>query len=67
MWYTEEKRICREALSGLDNVLLQPHAAASAVTWQMTMAVIEDIERFMRGERLKLEIPHAQYIRMTQE
>jgi hydrogenase nickel incorporation protein HypB len=28
-------------LARLDNVLLQPHAAASAVTWQMTMAVIE--------------------------
>ncbi len=64
--FEEEGRVNR-ALSGLDNALLQPHAAASAVTWQMTMAVIEDIERFVRGERLRLEIPHGQYIRMTQE
>ena len=65
----EEEGPCKvpPQLARLDNVLLQPHAAASAVTWQMTMAVIEDIERFMRGERLQLEIPHSQYIRMTQE
>lgn len=56
-----------EELLALDNVLLQPHMAASAVTWQMTDAVIDDIERMLRGEEMKLQVSLNQYRLMTQE
>ena len=56
-----------EALQRLENVILQPHAAANAVSWQMTQAIAEDIGRFLRGERLDLEVPLSQYRLMTQE
>lgn len=50
-----------------DNALLQPHMAASAVSYQMTQAVVEDIRRLMAGEELTLQIPLSQYRLMTQE
>lgn len=56
-----------EALLSLDNVILQPHMAAAAVTWQMTDAVIDDMERFLRGEALTLSVSLSQYRLMTQE
>ena len=55
------------ALMAYENALLQPHMAASAVTYQMTQAVIDDIRRFLAGQPLTLEIPLAQYRLMTQE
>ena len=54
-------------LARYDNILLQPHMAASAVTYQMTQAIIDDIRRLLTGEKLTLEIPLSQYRLMTQE
>lgn len=56
-----------EALCRQEKALLQPHMAASAVTWQMTQAIVDDIGRFVRGEALALRIPLSQYRLMTQE
>ncbi|MBQ2956127.1 MAG: hydroxyacid dehydrogenase [Clostridia bacterium] len=57
-----------EALYGISrNLLLQPHAAALAVSWQMTDQIIDDLERFLRGENLRLQVPLSQYRLMTQE
>ena len=55
------------ALAPLEHALLQPHMAASAVSWQMTQAVIDDIENLLAGRPLQLEIPLSQYRLMTQE
>lgn len=55
------------ALAQCNNALLQPHMAASAVSWQMTQAIIDDIERFLAGQPLLLRIPLSQYRLMTQE
>ena len=55
------------AFTAFDNALLQPHMAASAVTWQMTQAVVEDVRRLIGGEALRLQIPLSQYRLMTQE
>lgn len=54
-------------LAQFDNALLQPHMAASAVTYQMTQAVVDDIRRLLAGQKLTLEIPLSQYRLMTQE
>ncbi len=54
-------------LMQFDNALLQPHMAASAVSYQMTQAVIDDIENLIAGRPLALQIPLAQYRLMTQE
>lgn len=54
-------------LAQFDNALLQPHMAASAVSWQMTQAVVDDIENLISGRELTLQIPLSQYRLMTQE
>ena len=54
-------------LARFDDALLQPHMAASAVTDQMTQAVIDDLRRFLAKQPLVLEIPLSQYRLMTQE
>jgi len=56
-----------EELLKLDNVILQPHMAASAVSWQMTDAIVDEIERFLRGEAPELSVSLGQYRLMTQE
>ncbi len=57
-----------EELAALDDsILMQPHMAASAVTWQMTQAIVDDICRLIRGEPLKQVITLGQYRLMTQE
>lgn len=56
-----------EALYRQAGALLQPHVAASAVSWQMTQAIVDDIGRFVRGEALELRISISQYRLMTQE
>lgn len=55
------------ALAQYENALLQPHMAASAVSWQMTQAIIDDIGRLLAGQPLTLQIPLSQYRLMTQE
>ena len=54
-------------LAQYENALLQPHMAASAVSWQMTQAIIDDIRRLLASQPLTLEIPLSQYRLMTQE
>ena len=55
------------ALMLYENALLQPHMAASAVTYQMTQAIVDDIRRFLAGQPMTLIIPRSQYLLMTQE
>ncbi len=49
------------------NTLLQPHMAAAPVTFEMTEGIIEDIQRFLNNEPLRLRVSLAQYRLMTQE
>ena len=48
------------------NTILQPHLAA-AVSWPMADAIVDDIERFLKGEELQLTVSLGQYRLMTQE
>ena len=50
-----------------DNTILQPHLAAYAAGSRMTSAIIDDIERFLRGEPMRLTVSREQYLHMTQE
>lgn len=52
---------CRE------NTMLQPHAGATAVTWEMTQGIVDDVRRFQAGQPLQLRVSLAQYRLMTQE
>lgn len=55
------------ALRKLDNVILIPHMAGPTLDRRkhVTMALIDDIKRFLRGERLKYEISREYAITMT--
>ncbi len=48
-------------------LILQPHLAGMPSGSAMTAAIIDDLERFLRGESLQLAVSHAQYLHMTQE
>ena len=50
-----------------NNLILQPHLAGMPSGAAMTAAILDDIERFLRGEDLRLTVSHAQYLHMTQE
>ena len=50
-----------------NNLTLQPHLAGMPSGSAMTAAILDDLERFLRGEALQLTVSHAQYIHMTQE
>lgn len=54
-------------LECIDNTILQPHLAAIAAGSRMTAAIIDDIERFLRGQPLELTVSREQYLHMTQE
>lgn len=54
-------------LLACDHSLLLPHVAAGPAGWRMTEAIIQDIERFLRGEEMKLTVGLHQYRLMTQE
>lgn len=57
-----------ERLLACQNKLtLQPHLAGMPSGSAMTAAIIDDLERFLRGESLQLAVSHAQYLHMTQE
>ena len=56
-----------DLLQCTDCTLLQPHTAASAVSWQMTQAVADDIGRFLKNEPLQYTVSRQQYRLMTQE
>lgn len=55
-----------ELIACPDNTILQPHLAA-AVSWPMTAGIVDDIERFLKGEELQLTVSLGQYRLMTQE
>lgn len=52
---------CRE------NLILQPHKAATPVGSRMTDGILADLERFARGEKMQLTVSHEQFLHMTQE
>jgi len=49
------------------NLTLQPHLAGMPSGAAMTAAIIDDLERLVRGEPLRMTVSHAQYLHMTQE
>ena len=54
-------------LACTDKLTLQPHLAGMPSGSAMTAAIIDDLERFLGGESLKLAVSHTQYLHMTQE
>jgi phosphoglycerate dehydrogenase-like enzyme len=44
---------------------LTPHVGGSQIRPPLTEAVLDDIERFQRGEELASEIPREQWETMT--
>ena len=60
-WQPQALLDCRE------NTVLQPHAGATAVTWEMTQGIVDDVRRFQAGQPLQLRVSLAQYRLMTQE
>ena len=60
-------KVPAELLALKENTLLQPHVACSPLTWEMTQGIVEDIQRFLNNEPLKLQISLQQYRLMTQE
>lgn len=54
-------------LACTDKLTLQPHLAGMPSGSAMTAAIIDDLERFLRGESLQLAVSYAQYQHMTQE
>lgn len=54
-------------LACTDKLTLQPHLAGMPSGSAMTAAIIDDLERFLGGEPLKLAVSHTQYQHMTQE
>lgn len=49
----------------LDNVLLMPHVAGGDFSKEYSLAMLEEIKRFIKGEALLYEIPYEQFNRMT--
>ena len=60
-------RLDPELLACRGQSLLLPHVAAAPAGWRMTEGIIQDIERFLRGEEMKLTVSLNQYRLMTQE
>ncbi|QLH82013.1 hydroxyacid dehydrogenase [Halosimplex pelagicum] len=52
-------------LRDMDNVVLTPHMAGSAIRQPFTAAMIDEIERFSRDTALQHKIPHEQFELMT--
>lgn len=63
--YEEEPLGPDSPLRSLENVLLIPHMAGATAKENMTYAMIAEIERFIKGEPLQLEIPFEKYKLMT--
>lgn len=55
-----------ELLALQDNCILQPHIAGIC-DWHLTESIVNDIERFLRGEPLQFTVSLQQYRLMTQE
>jgi len=63
--YHEEPLPPEADLRQFDTVLLTPHVGGSQIRPPLTEAVLDDIERFQRGEELAGEIPREQWETMT--
>jgi len=63
--YEEEPLNLDSPLRKLDNVILMPHMAGATAKEMMTFEMIAEIERFIDGKPLKLEIPIEKYRLMT--
>jgi phosphoglycerate dehydrogenase-like enzyme len=66
--YTIEPLPLGSELRKLDNVLLFPHSAGLTDRGvEMTLAIVDEIERFAKGEALQHEIPFEKFKLMTRE
>ena len=66
--YERENRPQDERLLACtDKLTLQPHLAGMPSGSAMTAAILDDLERFVRGEAPQLTVSHEQYLHMTQE
>ncbi len=65
--YTEEPLAPESPLRRLENVTALPHMAGATAREQMTFGMIEEIERFSRGEPLRYEVPYRAFTLMTRE
>ena len=54
-------------LHDLENVILLPHIAGIPAREQMSYAMIDEIERYSKGEPLQYEIPYEKFKLMTKE
>jgi phosphoglycerate dehydrogenase-like enzyme len=54
-------------LYDLENVILLPHIAGISAREQMSYAMIDEIERYSKGEPLQYEIPYEKFKLMTKE
>jgi phosphoglycerate dehydrogenase-like enzyme len=63
--YHEEPLPPEAELRQVDGALLTPHVGGSQIRPPLTAAVLDDIERFRRGEELAHAIPRAQWETMT--
>ena len=64
--YETEPLPLNHPLRSCENALLLPHLAADCAKAHMTNAIIDEIERFMRGEALTMEISREHFRGMTQ-
>ena len=66
--YSTEPLPPESPLRQLNNVITFPHTAGNTERGvEMTYAILEEIERFARGEALQYEIPFDQFKLMTRE
>ena len=64
----EKEPLAQESrLRKLDNVILMPHVAGATAREQMTLGIVEEIERFIKQEPLMYKIPYGKFKLMTRE
>lgn len=63
----EQEEGPQEQLAHISSVLLQPHIAALPAGAGMTREIINDISRFLAGEKMLLEVDYNRFIHMTRE
>ncbi len=63
--YDQENVKQDDRLLSCSNVILSTHAAAVPAGRRMTDEIVDDIERFIRGEKLNYTVTYDQFSRMT--
>ncbi|QLG29939.1 hydroxyacid dehydrogenase (plasmid) [Halorarum halophilum] len=63
--YEHKKLEPDSELREIDNVVLTPHMAGSAIRHPLTAAMINEVERFARDDPLQHRIPYEQFELMT--